>query len=72
MEVYDPHADKIEVYNEYGINLITKLNKYDAIILAVSHFEFSELNYTNLKSTKQSILFDTKSILDISLIDSRL
>ena len=72
VEVYDPHADKIEVYNEYGINLITKLNKYDAIILAVSHFEFSELNYTNLKSTKQSILFDTKSILDISLIDSRL
>lgn len=73
VDVYDPHANKIEVENEYGIKLIDDLNKtYEAIILAVSHSEFLELDYQKLKSNNNSIIFDSKSFLNRDLIDSRL
>jgi UDP-N-acetyl-D-galactosamine dehydrogenase len=72
-DVYDPHAEKSEVFNEYGINLLTNLSsKYNAIILAVSHQEFLSLNYENLKADSSSIIFDIKGVLSRHLVDSRL
>ena len=47
-------------------------NKYDGIILAVSHKEFLKLELDSLKSSSSSVIFDTKAFLDRSLIDSRL
>lgn len=73
VDVFDPHADKHEVVEEYGINLIDSIqNKYDGIILAVSHKEFLKLELDSLKSSNSSVVFDTKAFLDRSLIDSRL
>jgi UDP-N-acetyl-D-galactosamine dehydrogenase len=73
VDVFDPHADKHEVEEEYGITLIDKLNKtYDGIILAVSHEEFLGLELDQLKSSNSSVIFDTKAFLNRSLIDSRL
>jgi UDP-N-acetyl-D-galactosamine dehydrogenase len=72
VDVYDPHADKMEVYHEYQIQLCDKPNKYAAIVLAVSHDEFLSLDFNQLRENSQSIIFDTKSCLDRSLIDSRL
>lgn len=73
VDVFDPHADKQEVAEEYGLNLIDSIqNKYDGIILAVSHKEFLKLELDSLKSTSSSVIFDTKAFLDRSLIDSRL
>ncbi len=41
VDVYDPRAEKEEVFQEYGIELIEKpQGPYDAIILAVIHEEF--------------------------------
>ncbi len=73
VDVYDPHADKVEVENEYGIKLIDKINlKYDAIILAVSHIEFKKLIITDLKIRNDSIIFDIKAFLDRGIVDIRL
>ena len=73
VDVFDPHADKYEVAEEYGIKLIDSIqNKYDGIILAVSHKEFLRLDLGSLKSSSLAVIFDTKAFLDRSLIDSRL
>jgi UDP-N-acetyl-D-galactosamine dehydrogenase len=73
VDVFDPHADKHEVEEEYGITLIDKINKtYNGIILAVSHKEFLGLELDQLKSSNSSVIFDTKAFLNRSLIDSRL
>ena len=73
VDVYDPHADKHEVAEEYGLHLIDSINnKYDGIILAVSHKEFLNLELNSLKTSNSSVIFDTKSFLDRSSIDSRL
>ena len=73
VDVFDPHADKHEVGEEYGIKLIESIeNTYDGIILAVSHQVFLGLELDKLKSSNSSVIFDTKSFLDRSLIDARL
>jgi len=73
VDVYDPHANKYEVKEEYGIDLIEPISdKYDAIILAVSHKEFKELKFEKIKADKSSIIFDSKAFLDRDIVDSRL
>jgi UDP-N-acetyl-D-galactosamine dehydrogenase len=73
VDVYDPHANEVEVQKEYGITLCKQLtDKYDIIILAVSHNEFQHLNYTALRSGESSVIFDTKAFLQRDLIDGRL
>lgn len=72
VDVYDPNANSKEVKHEYGIVLTDKLNKYSAIILAVSHKEFLTLNLTKLKISSKSVIYDIKSVLDRKLVDGRL
>lgn len=73
VDVYDPHADKHEVEEEYGIHLVDKVSsKYEAIVLAVSHKEFLALDFKALCADGNSVIFDTKSFLDRSLVDARL
>lgn len=73
VDVYDPHADKHEVKEEYGIDLIETISsKYDAIILAVSHNEFINLDVRSLCSSADSVIYDIKSFLERSIVDARL
>ena len=73
VEVFDPLADKNEVQFEYNVSLISKISdKYDAIILAVSHDEFALLDYKNLKNGNNAIIYDTKAFLKREIVDSRL
>lgn len=73
VDVFDPYANKLEVFEEYGIQLIDSTNsKYDGIILAVSHNEFLNLDFDELKKHSDSILFDIKGFLPRKLVDSRL
>ena len=73
VDVFDSHADKHEVKEEYGIALLEKINNtYDGIILAVSHKEFLGLEIERLKSSNASVIFDTKAFFDRSRVDSRL
>jgi UDP-N-acetyl-D-galactosamine dehydrogenase len=72
VEVYDPHADAKEVKHEYGLSLISALDKkYSAIVLAVSHEDFKSINWSEIKN-QNTIVYDVKGFLDKSLITGRL
>jgi UDP-N-acetyl-D-glucosamine/UDP-N-acetyl-D-galactosamine dehydrogenase len=72
VEVYDPHASSDEVEHEYGIRLIDKLDKkYSAIVLAVSHQEFKQIDWALIRND-QTIVYDVKGFLDRSQISARL
>ena len=70
--IYDPYADKEEVKNELGFDLIDKIQKYDAIVLAVAHDKFLTMDMSYLKNSQKSIVFDLKSVLDFDQVDARL
>jgi UDP-N-acetyl-D-glucosamine/UDP-N-acetyl-D-galactosamine dehydrogenase len=74
VDVYDPWASPEEVLKEYGIQTINhkpQTNGYGAVILAVSHNEFKDLELTSFKDAG-SVIFDVKGILDKDLVDMRL
>lgn len=75
VDVYDPWASKEEVKHEYNLDLMTSIDElrdnYDAIILAVSHNEFLELDIPSLKSDI-GVIFDVKSLLPKQIVDARL
>jgi len=73
VDVYDYEADTEEVNQEYGIHLIDEIKeKYDGILLAVSHNKFSAINIESLKKDSKSIIYDLKGFLPRNLVDSRL
>lgn len=72
VDVFDPHADPLQVKSEYNIELIKTPSKYDAIILAVAHKEFLNTNIQNLKTGNHAVVFDTKAVLDRNQVDERL
>jgi UDP-N-acetyl-D-glucosamine/UDP-N-acetyl-D-galactosamine dehydrogenase len=72
IDVYDPWANKQEVHEEYGVNLIDQLDsKYDGILLAVSHDEYKAINIENFKNNN-AVIFDIKGVLDKDSVDARL
>jgi UDP-N-acetyl-D-galactosamine dehydrogenase len=73
VDVFDPWADKEKAEADYGITLLDNVqNKaFDAIILAVAHHAFKEINYAAFRSS-DAIIFDTKSFIDRNLVDARL
>jgi len=73
VDVNDPWANKKDVKDEYGIELTETLNlqKYQAIILTVAHKEYTHLKIGTLNKS-DVVVFDTKSVLDKGIVDSRL
>ena len=73
LTVYDPWANPQVVKHEYGIEVINELpkKKYDAVVLAVAHKEFSDMNMAFLFE-QEYVLFDVKGMCRKELIDGRL
>ncbi|WP_373399200.1 nucleotide sugar dehydrogenase [Algoriphagus halophilus] len=74
VDVYDPWANPAEVEHEYGVQIISgkqapDLANYSAVILAVSHQEFKQLQ---IKKSDAQVVFDVKGFLDKSDVDARL
>lgn len=72
--VVDPWAEPAEVMHEYGITTVKQIpanNVFDAIILAVAHNEFKELNIPSYLNSN-SVVYDVKGIIESSLVDGRL
>ena len=64
ISVYDPWADPKEVKHEYGLDLLTDpAGKYDAIVLAVAHDKFDDLDLETLKNGDHTVVYDIKSKL---------
>tara|TARA_B100000963_G_scaffold359679_1_gene387726 strand:+ start:230 stop:1489 length:1260 start_codon:yes stop_codon:yes gene_type:complete len=72
VDIYDPHANYDEVKSIYNINLCKKLVKYELIILAVAHDSFKIINLEDLKSTKDSVVYDLKCFFDANKVNKRL
>lgn len=72
VDVFDPHADAVQVQSEYNIQLIPSPTKYDAIILTVAHNEFLQLDLNALKNGNHTVIFDSKAALDRGSVDARL
>lgn len=62
--MYDPLANPEEVLHEYGIKTLNKKPNatFDALILAVAHQEFLEMDLSELKS-KDAVVYDVKGVL---------
>ena len=68
VSIYDPWANPEEVKHEYGLE--TSINipnqKFDAVVLGVSHNEFLNLDFDSLvKAT--NVIYDVKGILKIQV-----
>ena len=73
VDVYDPWADAEEVKAEYDLKLLSDiasdLHTYDAIVLAVAHEQFGQLN---LEKSGEQVIYDIKGLLDKENVDGRL
>lgn len=75
MVILDPWAEPSDVKKQYNQVSIKELNSqhldFDAIILAVSHNEFLNLDVAGLKANN-SVVYDIKGILPKTIVDSYL
>lgn len=74
VDVYDPWVDKESVCIEHGLTLLDELplcqeklgssDKYQAIVLAVAHREFTEMKMDSLRTLvhEQHVMYDIKNI----------
>lgn len=72
--IFDPWADAEKVRGEYGVDVVSELpagEKYDAVILAVAHREFENIDIKSLAGD-DGVIYDVKGILPRDIIDARL
>ncbi len=71
--VYDPVANAEGIDQNSQIELTQQLpnKKYDAVVLAVAHTAFLELNIQSLLKDG-GVIYDVKGVLDAKIIDGRL
>jgi len=77
VDVYDPWADQIEAKHEYGIDLLTEMpsaGTYDAIIVAVAHYQFKALGIDGLRrlANDGAVIYDIKGLFPENEVDGRL
>ena len=77
VDIYDPLAKPEELYLEYGLRNFNRINditnkKYSAIVLAVAHHQFKDLNLEIYKQNNSCVIYDIKSVLPTNIIDKRL
>jgi UDP-N-acetyl-D-glucosamine/UDP-N-acetyl-D-galactosamine dehydrogenase len=74
VDIYDPWAVAEEVKHEYDVDIINKLDatkKYEAIVLAVAHDEFKDIDFESYHNNG-AVIFDAKAVVDRRWVDGRL
>lgn len=74
VHVYDPWANPNDIKHVYGIDPISTLDglkKYKAIILAVGHDEFKNIDLNIIKDN-DCIVYDVKAFFEKNIVDERL
>jgi len=63
--IFDPWASPSDVSREYELKSLKSVpnEKFEAIVLAVAHNEFIDINLEDLKSNSKSIVYDVKGVL---------
>ena len=76
VDVYDPWVNEENAQQEYGIQLVNRLDKdrYDAIVVAVAHNQFKEISTRVLRKygKEKHVLYDIKHIFNSIETDGRL
>lgn len=76
VDVYDPWVNAQEAEHEYGIIPVAKLREgyYDAIIVAVAHQQFAEMNLQSIRALGKpnAVLYDVKYLFRKEQVDGRL
>ena len=66
VDLVDPHASSLEMQHEYGVGLLdAPTNDYDAIIVAVNHREYVDLNedyFIGLLKEGKGVFIDVKGM----------
>ncbi|AXG73168.1 nucleotide sugar dehydrogenase [Flavobacterium arcticum] len=70
--IFDPWASSSEVEHEYGLTTVSEIpsDKFDAIVLGVSHKEFTTMDFNAVKK-ENSVVYDVKGVLG-AVADGRL
>lgn len=73
VSIYDPWAEPAEVKHEYGLEISSELptKQFDAVVLGVSHAEFTILNFEKVLK-EEGVLYDVKGVLEVELVDGKL
>ena len=71
--IHDPWADPQEVLHEYGLTSLKTMpnQKFDAVVLTVSHNKFKDIEYKSLKNNN-AVVYDVKNFIDDTYVDGRL
>tara|TARA_Y100001954_G_C15784835_1_gene591899 strand:- start:580 stop:1863 length:1284 start_codon:yes stop_codon:yes gene_type:complete len=71
--IYDPWADSVELRDEYGLESLKSLpdENYDAIVLAVAHDKFKNLDFNKISKSK-SVIYDIKNFINSEKVDKSL
>ena len=76
VDVYDDWADKQEVYEHYGIELIDDLHKgyYDGVVVAVDHSKYKQMGVEAIRALAKSnhVVYDVKHVFQEGETDIRL
>jgi UDP-N-acetyl-D-galactosamine dehydrogenase len=74
VDIYDPWASPEEVRHEYGVECLREPSGvcYDAVVLAVAHESFRELDLRKMLSSSQGVIYDVKGVLAADVVDGRL
>lgn len=77
VDIYDPWIDVEEAHQEYGLTCLAEAPKagaYSAIVLAVGHKQFVEMEEVGIRAygKPNAVLFDVKGILPANAADGRL
>lgn len=72
--IFDPWANPAIAKREYGLDVVNKLpedEKFDAVIAAVAHREFKDLDITSVLKPNH-VVFDVKATRNRAEVDARL
>jgi len=66
VDIYDPWVENTHFKTEYGLLVETKIpdKKYDAIIIAVPHDNFKNIDILNHSKSSDSVIYDIKGFLN--------
>ena len=76
VDVYDEWADKHEVIDHYGIELINELHEgyYDGVVIAVDHSDYKKwgIDYIRKLAKPTQVIYDVKHVFEEKDTDIRL
>ena len=74
VDLYDPWVEADLFNKEYGLKVVSEIpkKKYDALVLAVSHDLFEDLDMQKLKKNNDTFVYDIKSFFNKGKVTERL